>query len=78
MTAEKGHPTTKFDVTTGQQNKATTNAPNYTKFFANTMVDLATTDDRIYAVTTAMLDGTELDLFTKRFGACYFNVGIAE
>jgi 1-deoxy-D-xylulose-5-phosphate synthase len=54
------------------------NAPNCTKVFANTLIDLAKTDDKICAVTAAMPDGTGLDLFAKRFGARCFDVGIAE
>jgi hypothetical protein len=76
--AGKGHATAKFDVSTGQQSKPVSNAPNYTKVFANTLIDLAKTDDKICAVTAAMPDGTGLDLFAKRFGARCFDVGIAE
>ena len=65
-------------MSTGQQNKPVSYAPNYTKVFANTLIDLAKTDDKICAVTAAMPDGTGLDLFAKRFGTRCFDVGIAE
>ena len=65
-------------MSTGQQNKPVSYAPNYTKVFANTLIDLAKTDDKICAVTATMPDGTGLDLFAKRFGTRCFDVGIAE
>ena len=54
------------------------NAPNYTKVFTNTLINLAETDDEIWAVPAAMPDGTGLNLFVKRFGTRCFDVGIAE
>ena len=74
----RGMPPQKIEVSTGQQSKPAPNAPNYTKVFANTLIDLAKTEDKLCAVAAAMPDGTGLDLFTKRFGARFFGVGIAE
>ncbi|MBM9594538.1 1-deoxy-D-xylulose-5-phosphate synthase [Roseitranquillus sediminis] len=76
--ADRGHATSKFDVVTGTQAKAKSNAPSYTKVFSNTLVDEATRDDRIVAVTAAMPDGTGLNLFAERFPDRCFDVGIAE
>jgi 1-deoxy-D-xylulose-5-phosphate synthase len=75
---DKGHATAKFDVLTGAQAKATPNAPNYTKVFAQTLMDEASRDDKIVAVTAAMPDGTGLNLFAERFPRRCFDVGIAE
>ena len=75
---DKGHGVAKFDVVTGEQKKAPSNAPSYTKVFANALIDEATRDDRIVAVTAAMPDGTGLDLFAERFPKRCFDVGIAE
>jgi len=75
---DKGHATGKFDVLTGAQAKATPNAPNYTKVFAQSLMDEATRDDKIVAVTAAMPDGTGLNLFAERFPRRCFDVGIAE
>ncbi len=75
---DKGHATAKFDVVTGEQKKAPSNAPSYTKVFAKTLIDEAMRDDRIVAVTAAMPDGTGLDLFAERFPSRCFDVGIAE
>ncbi|MDZ4135532.1 MAG: 1-deoxy-D-xylulose-5-phosphate synthase N-terminal domain-containing protein, partial [Paracoccaceae bacterium] len=48
---DKGHATGKFDVLTGVQAKAVSNAPAYTKVFAHSLIDLATRDSSIVAVT---------------------------
>ncbi len=75
---DKGHGVARFDVVTGEQKKAPSNAPSYTKVFANTLLDLASRDDKIAAVTAAMPDGTGLNLFAERFPNRCFDVGIAE
>ncbi|MCV6586159.1 MAG: 1-deoxy-D-xylulose-5-phosphate synthase [Marinibacterium sp.] len=73
-----GHATARFDVVTGKQHKAPSNAPSYTKVFGDTLVAEATRDDKICAVTAAMPDGTGLNLFAERFPSRCFDVGIAE
>ncbi len=76
--ADRGHARAKFDVVTGEQAKAKSNAPSYTGVFAKSLVKLAETDDRIGAITAAMPDGTGLNLFAERFPRRCFDVGIAE
>ncbi|QBY02004.1 1-deoxy-D-xylulose-5-phosphate synthase [Rhodophyticola sp. CCM32] len=76
--ADKGHATAKFDVVTGEQTKAPSNAPSYTKVFAQTLIAEAEDDPLITAVTAAMPDGTGLNLFAERFPNRCFDVGIAE
>jgi len=73
-----GHATAKFDLVTGEQKKAPSNAPSYTKVFANALLDQAARDDKICAITAAMPDGTGLDLFAERYPSRCFDVGIAE
>ncbi|OYW61787.1 MAG: 1-deoxy-D-xylulose-5-phosphate synthase [Rhodobacterales bacterium 32-66-7] len=75
---DKGHATGKFDVLTGVQAKAASNAPAYTKVFAQSLVAEAERDAKIVAVTAAMPDGTGLNLFHDRFPKRCFDVGIAE
>jgi 1-deoxy-D-xylulose-5-phosphate synthase len=75
---DKGHATAKFDVLTGEQVKAKSNAPSYTKTFAQALIAEAESDDKIVAITAAMPDGTGLDLFGARFPKRMFDVGIAE
>jgi 1-deoxy-D-xylulose-5-phosphate synthase len=76
--ADKGHATAKFDVLTGVQVKAKSNAPSYTRVFADALIDEASRCDKIVAVTAAMPDGTGLNLFAERFPRRCFDVGIAE
>lgn len=75
---DKGHATAKFDVLTGVQKKAPSNAPSYTSVFARALLDEASRDSRICAVTAAMPDGTGLNLFAERYPSRCFDVGIAE
>ena len=76
--ADRGHATAKFDPVTGEQKKAPSNAPAYTRVFAESLIREAEADDRIVAVTAAMPDGTGLNLFAERFPRRCFDVGIAE
>ncbi|MGN0932454.1 1-deoxy-D-xylulose-5-phosphate synthase [Falsigemmobacter intermedius] len=75
---DKGHATGKFDVVTGEQVKAPSNAPSYTSVFAKSLIREAESDGKIVAITAAMPDGTGLNLFAERFPARLFDVGIAE
>ncbi|MFN4154466.1 MAG: 1-deoxy-D-xylulose-5-phosphate synthase [Paracoccaceae bacterium] len=75
---DRGHATAKFDVLTGVQAKSASNAPSYTKVFAQSLIAEAERDDKIVAVTAAMPDGTGLNLFADRFPRRCFDVGIAE
>ena len=54
------------------------NAPSYTRVFADSLIDEAARDDQIVAVTAAMPSGTGLDLFAEIFPTRTFDVGIAE
>ncbi|AUJ65197.1 1-deoxy-D-xylulose-5-phosphate synthase [Aestuarium zhoushanense] len=75
---DKGHATAKFDVPSGKQHKAPSNAPSYTNVFAETLLDLAAKDQKICAITAAMPDGTGLSKFMERYASRCFDVGIAE
>lgn len=76
--ADRGHATAKFDMVTGVQAKAKSNAPSYTAVFARALIDEAGRDDRIVGITAAMPDGTGLKQFAERFPRRTFDVGIAE
>jgi 1-deoxy-D-xylulose-5-phosphate synthase len=75
---DKGHATAKFDMITGEQKKSASNAPSYTKVFAESLLKEAAADDKICAVTAAMPDGTGLNLFAERYPSRCFDVAIAE
>jgi 1-deoxy-D-xylulose-5-phosphate synthase len=76
--ADKYHGVVKFDVATGAQAKAKSNAPSYTAVFGQSLVKEATKDDKIVAITAAMPSGTGIDIFEKSFPKRTFDVGIAE
>jgi 1-deoxy-D-xylulose-5-phosphate synthase len=75
---DKYHGVSKFNVVTGAQAKAPSNAPSYTNVFAESLIEEARRDDTIVAVTAAMPSGTGLDKFAKTFPSRIFDVGIAE
>ncbi len=75
---DRYHGVVKFDVATGAQMKPPSNAPSFTKVFAQSLIKEARKDDRIVAITAAMPTGTGLDLFAKEFASRCFDVGIAE
>ena len=76
--ADKYHGVVKFDVATGTQAKAKSNAPAYQKVFGESLIKEARKDDKIIGVTAAMPSGTGIDLFQKAFPDRCFDVGIAE
>ncbi|MDR3049026.1 MAG: 1-deoxy-D-xylulose-5-phosphate synthase [Elusimicrobiota bacterium] len=72
----KFHGIGKFNSQTGEvldEKKKT-----YTDIFADTLVRLARTNDKIAAITAAMPEGTGLDKFAREFPDRYFDAGIAE
>ncbi|MDB3861806.1 1-deoxy-D-xylulose-5-phosphate synthase [Paracoccaceae bacterium] len=75
---DKGHATAQFDLVTGEQDKGKPNAISYTAAFSKTLLNLASKDNKICAVTAAMPDGTGLKLFSERYPSRCFDVGIAE
>lgn len=75
---DKYHGVAKFNVVTGEQQKKKAVSPSYTGVFANALIQLAESDDKICAVTGAMPGGTGVDKFAARFPDRAFDVGIAE
>jgi 1-deoxy-D-xylulose-5-phosphate synthase len=75
---DRYHGVAKFDIATGQQVKAGSNAPSYTSVFGQRLTEEAGRDPRIVAITAAMPGGTGLDIMAKRFPARVYDVGIAE
>jgi 1-deoxy-D-xylulose-5-phosphate synthase len=75
---DKYHGVGKFDVVTGEQVKAKANAPSYTSVFARSLLDEATDDEKVVAITAAMPGGTGIDKFSEIYPDRSFDVGIAE
>ncbi|HWU16200.1 MAG TPA: 1-deoxy-D-xylulose-5-phosphate synthase [Devosia sp.] len=75
---DKYHGVSKFNVITGAQAKAVSNAPSYTNVFAESLIQEANDDSRILAINAAMPSGTGLDKFGEVHPTRVFDVGIAE
>jgi len=67
---------TPFEIETGEI--LSTSGPGYSDMFGRKMVELATKDKKVVAITAAMPQGTGLDLYSKTFSDRFFDVGIAE
>ena len=78
QSGDKYHGVSKFNVTTGEQSKAKSNVPTYTKVFAETLIKHAEQDTKIIGITGAMPSGTGMNIFEKKFPDRTFDVGIAE
>jgi len=75
---DKYHGVSKFNISTGVQEKTKSNIPAYTKVFANTLIKHAEKDSKIVGITAAMPSGTGMDKFGEKFPSRMFDVGIAE
>jgi len=76
--SEKYHSVGKFNVSTGQQYVKSGEFPTYTDIVADTLITEAKRDEKVVAITAAMLAGTGLEKFKAVFPERTFNVGIAE
>lgn len=75
-TPDKFHGISSFDLKTGEPISKSKN--DYSKIFGNKLIELASKDKKIVAVTAAMKDGTGLKEFANKFPNRFFDVGIAE
>ena len=67
-----------FDITSGKLYKTEGAPPSYTEVFGNTITKLAEKDDKIIAISAAMVSGTGLKKFAQEFPDRLFDVGISE
>jgi 1-deoxy-D-xylulose-5-phosphate synthase len=67
-----------FNIVTGEIAPRPKKLPSYSEIYTRTLIRLAEQDQRVVAVTAAMLEGTLLKLFQERFPNRIFDVGIAE
>jgi 1-deoxy-D-xylulose-5-phosphate synthase len=72
------HGVSAFEVETGRMAPSKPGPPDYTRVFADTLIELAERDPRIVGITAAMPGGTGLDRFQRRFPERFYDVGIAE
>ena len=73
----KFHGVSKFDTKNGVSNNVT-EPLTYTKVFAEWILDTASKDNKLCAVTPAMSDGSGLNEFAKKYPTRFYDVGIAE
>ncbi|MGC9316868.1 MAG: 1-deoxy-D-xylulose-5-phosphate synthase [Armatimonadota bacterium] len=71
------HSAPPFDVETGRPQRER-EAPTYSAVFGETLCQLAGDDERIVAITAAMLDGTGVEAFNRRYPSRTYDVGLAE
>lgn len=71
------HGTGPFDLETGKP-ISHDSPPSYTSVFGRTLINLASRDPRVVAITAAMPQGTGLEAFSKAFPNRFHDVGIAE
>ncbi len=74
------HAAGNFDKTTGENliKSDTAQPPKYQDVFGETITELARENDKIVAITPAMLAGSSLNIMQKEFPNRVFDVGIAE
>ncbi|MCH5584204.1 1-deoxy-D-xylulose-5-phosphate synthase [Shimazuella sp. AN120528] len=67
-----------YKIESGAFQKKKANAPAYPAVFGETMVKLAAKNQKIVAITPAMITGSKLDKFQQTYPDRCFDVGIAE
>ena len=73
---DKFHGISSFNLETGEV--VAKSKKDYSKVFGSKLIELASKDNKIVAVTAAMKDGTGLKEFANKFPDKFFDVGIAE
>ena len=73
---DKFHGASPFNIETGKSIKK--KSKDYSAAFGDKLVNMATKNDKIVAITAAMKDGTGLTKFGEAFPDRLFDVGIAE
>ncbi len=68
----------KFDPAQGLVKPAAPPKPTFTQVFGQWLCDMAAADERLVAITPAMLEGSGMVEFQRRFPRRCFDVGIAE
>jgi len=75
--ARKYHGVASFDKLTGASAKKPA-APTYTEVYGQTLLEIASKDPKIVAISAAMADGTGLAKFATTYPDRFHDVGIAE
>ena len=73
---DKFHSTSSFNIETGKTQKE--KVDDYSKIFGNKLCEIAKNNEKIVAISAAMIDGTGLKKFKQEFPNRIYDVGIAE
>lgn len=74
----KWHSTSRFDKLSGKGTETPDNKAKYQDIFGKTLLEIAEKDDKVVAVTPAMISGSSLHFMQEKFPQRVFDVGIAE
>ena len=74
----KWHSTSKFDKLTGKNIVPAKSALKFQDVFGKHLLHIAESDDKIVAITPAMISGSSLHFMQEKFPERVFDVGIAE
>lgn len=72
------HGVSAFDKETGEIIKKNDNKVSWSEIISRSLIDIATNDDKIVAITPAMCNGSKLNEFKYLFPKRFIDVGIAE
>ncbi len=75
-TPDRFHGASPFDIETGKS--LNQKKKDYSQVFGDKLINLASKNDKIVAITAAMKDGTGLTEFAQKYPNRFFDVGIAE
>jgi len=67
-----------FEVSSGSLKSSSPRVPTYTEVFGDTMSDLGRKEEKLFAITAAMPEGTGLKKFADSYPERFLDVGIAE
>jgi len=67
-----------FDVNTGKKKKTVSPAKSYTEVFGESITRIAENNNKVVAISAAMVEGTGLKKFAETYPDRFFDVGIAE
>ncbi|MBS7530914.1 1-deoxy-D-xylulose-5-phosphate synthase [Hazenella sp. IB182353] len=67
-----------YKIESGSLHKKSAKAPAYPAVFGETVIKLAEQNEKVVAITPAMITGSKLNAFQERFPKRCFDVGIAE
>lgn len=72
------HALTKIEAKPKRPQPARPDSPTYSRVFGDWLIDMATRDDKLVAITPAMSSGSGMDGFAEKFPAQFYDVAIAE